>query len=1240
MTYKHKYLSCLLSLFLVSAPSLVSVAQNSITLEQTDKAYRLDTNTDIIITSSTPFTATGYIDIKTDDKYTQCVILKALKPSQALDWLPFIRINGVEAKDSVNCMVKIYGQGSIVVPRGYNKRPLALYAGKGQQGLLTDDLDEWTSHSLVGTNADNKAQSLRLRRGYMVCIGTQAVANSTGRFTNIGYNKIIIADKADINIDLEPAFVNKVSFVRICQWNDVDKRGFAGNDLVANEALNTTWFYDWGTADTNKRLKDREFVTQRHGRYWPDMSQVANLGTSCHVLGQNEPDHTDQANMTLDQLLAVWPELMATGKRLGAPVVASAYSSMLYPFLDSLEARGWRCDFVPLHCYYYASTSGWKSQLEGIYAKVKRPLWITEMNYGANWTGWPGSNTAASDENYQIELKNWGPTIDLLNSMSYLERYAAYNWVQDCRMLYTSKNKKFEALTPMGEYYASQTTELAYNGETPYILPKPRVYGPKDFRLSYNETTGNTTAFWTDRNGEFNNAMVVMRRRGGTLSPVDTVECKNETGGEYSFTDRHSMLGDSYCIVFELYDGSHMSSEEIINSRLDESGHQRKFYQRAGESITHKGKEYFIGGNIFTNGDFNLGAEGWTNGAETPIDKPDFQIINNGGVDGGAYLRAWNTAGTGNNTQCIGTHIPLKDQHSYFYAVSSRFNAGNNQRLRIYGPSQRPTRGKTVLQLTAKNNPVWTEETVTFDTDTCTNLFINYSWLNYTSEYDKFYCGQLFETFNEAVADGIEKAKDMIEAFKVYNRAYPVINEDLTAKAVGITTNDIVALGQIEDALLLAVSSHKAASSVDSLKRLAQQFLNLELGQEYGLDDLIAKADGATTMQDYIDAKDQLNSALGKCMKAFFSFGKIKNATFADGTGNGWEVKCGTYKDGEQNVFANVLGKPHGWSALWQNVPADNGGEATLGIRQKVQGASTGYYYLTCKATTQHYCLTDQHAYIITDTDSIVSQCLSSDRADYSLADSTAWETLVTPPVYIETGDELTIGFTSSKNGATDNSWINAQMKKSQREGWWMATDFDLRYLPVYKREMNNRDFGTICLPYAAEPAEGITIYTVSGKTENGDMVVLSPVKKMAAGVPYIFQCTDHTAFWKGNSDIVEKPVAGSRGLRGAFTGSAVNLEKGYYILEDDCLVAIDNADSYQLADNSAYLISVENLPVANAEADDALLPVSENTTLIGKPTIINESVPCYDINGRRCTPSVNGVYIQNGKKYINPNNK
>jgi hypothetical protein len=79
-------------------------------------------------------------------------------------------------------------------------------------------------------------------------------------------------------------------------------------------------------------------------------------------------------------------------------------------------------------------------------------------------------------------------------------------------------------------------------------------------------------------------------------------------------------------------------------------------------------------------------------------------------------------------------------------------------------------------------------------------------------------------------------------------------------------------------------------------------------------------------------------------------------------------------------------------------------------------------------------------------------------------------------------------------------------MKKSQREGWWMATDFDLRYLPVYKREMNNRDFGTICLPYAAEPAEGITIYTVSGKTENGDMVVLSPVKKMAAGVPYIFQ--------------------------------------------------------------------------------------------------------------------------------------
>ncbi|MEV0408193.1 glycosyl hydrolase [Actinoallomurus sp. NPDC050550] len=40
------------------------------------------------------------------------------------------------------------------------------------------------------------------------------------------------------------------------------------------------------------------------------------------LLGFNEPDMAGQANMSVEQALALWPRLQATGMRLGAPAVA------------------------------------------------------------------------------------------------------------------------------------------------------------------------------------------------------------------------------------------------------------------------------------------------------------------------------------------------------------------------------------------------------------------------------------------------------------------------------------------------------------------------------------------------------------------------------------------------------------------------------------------------------------------------------------------------------------------------------------------------------------------------------------------------------------------------------------------------------------------------------------------------------------------------------------------------------
>ena len=53
----------------------------------------------------------------------------------------------------------------------------------------------------------------------------------------------------------------------------------------------------------------------------PEQLELAEKNGSV-LLGFNEPDQPDQANMTVQQALDLWPHLMATGMRLGSPSTA------------------------------------------------------------------------------------------------------------------------------------------------------------------------------------------------------------------------------------------------------------------------------------------------------------------------------------------------------------------------------------------------------------------------------------------------------------------------------------------------------------------------------------------------------------------------------------------------------------------------------------------------------------------------------------------------------------------------------------------------------------------------------------------------------------------------------------------------------------------------------------------------------------------------------------------------------
>jgi hypothetical protein len=266
--------------------------------------------------------------------------------------------------------------------------------------------------------------------------------------------------------------------------------------------------------------------------------------------------------------------MMAGGQRLGSPAVSGKYDSWLYPFIDSIDAKGYRCDFVTVHAYWNSSPTNFMSSLKAIYNRTKRPLWITEFNYGANWTTetWPTSDRSISTNNYEHERAWMAELIPLLDAAPYVERYFIYNWVQDCRMVYVSVSnhtkctggctaaKKAEDaaritaiksaggkyvktvndtleyyITPAGNAYANTTTsQLAYTGAYD-ITPSFKYQPPYSLAYTYTSATQTVNLTWKNYNGiQTDNTSVERSYNDGDFISVGTISSTATTSQSFN----------------------------------------------------------------------------------------------------------------------------------------------------------------------------------------------------------------------------------------------------------------------------------------------------------------------------------------------------------------------------------------------------------------------------------------------------------------------------------------------------------------------------------------------------------------------------------------------------------------------------------------------------------------------------------------------------------------------------------
>ena len=486
------------------------------------------------------------------------VYFENVKPSEVVSsYLNLISVNGVAASNNTNVFVTTYGNGAVVVPHSSDYQPLEVFTGENFGG----DAKQYnivTPYTNLGS-FDNNIKSFKLKKGYMVTFAS----NSNGT----GYSRVYIAESQDLMVPVLPAYLNgTVSFVRTMRWNEVTKKGLAGGSQAAQDASNISWYYNWNTGGNT--TPNIEYVPIRQTLYWPDFGPANTKSGYTHFLGYNEPDRPDQSNMTVDQAIGGWPGLMQSGLRLGSPVTSDPFNPWMASFMTEAEKRNYRVDYVVLHCYWYKTAAQWASDLQNIYNRYKRPIWITEWNIGANWTGnaFPDGPVMLTDANATKHKSDLIAVLNVLESADYVERYSIYNWVQDARAMYVTIDDAFKTrnpnwanyvwlqtapviaksgndnivLTPAGEYHAKIASKKAYNPAREFVS----VWKPLVETLSYKLSSDykNITINWTGVNQDLVNRYVVERRLEGetdfsvfydstnstVLSVNDTVHSKAE----------------------------------------------------------------------------------------------------------------------------------------------------------------------------------------------------------------------------------------------------------------------------------------------------------------------------------------------------------------------------------------------------------------------------------------------------------------------------------------------------------------------------------------------------------------------------------------------------------------------------------------------------------------------------------------------------------------------------------------
>ena len=355
------------------------------------------------------------------------------------------------------------------------------------------------------------------------------------------------------------------------------KRGIGFNTVYASDFTamqsGVSWAYNWGTGGFNSTLSGAAteakiaylpMVWNGGGSWANQIRSYKQAHPECgYILAFNEPNLTDQANMTPEQAAEKWPAVKELAQELNMKVVAPAmnygtlaeYSDPIKWLDEFFEQPGVSIndvDALALHCYMN-TPSAVKSFVER-FRKYGKPIWMTEF------CSWEGSNITA-----EKQIAYMSDVVGYFEADPLVERYAWFKYDGSATgnpqyALRRTGNNKGE-LTDVGKVYVYMSSlDKALHYEEKDVIPAEHYCN-----TSMSEAAGSEQ--WlagVQLNVSSDEAGLLEISKMGMPKWVE-YKVSVANGGSCSLDIRYATNTDAKCKI--LYDG-----QELIEVELPKTG--------------------------------------------------------------------------------------------------------------------------------------------------------------------------------------------------------------------------------------------------------------------------------------------------------------------------------------------------------------------------------------------------------------------------------------------------------------------------------------------------------------------------------------------------------------------------------------------------------------------------------------------------------------------------------------------